>query len=86
MKVKSVKSCGIEPVYNITVDKYHNFLIHGGIIVKNCDALRYFAVTRLLPAERAAVPEPPDLGEDAVTDYDEEMTGGYVDESYLNYG
>ena len=49
------------------------------------DALRYFAITRLLAADRPMVPEPPDLDEEWVTDYDETMTGGEVDEGYLNY-
>lgn len=80
MRVKSVKICGIEPVYNITVEKFHNYLIHGGIIVKNCDALRYYAVTRLMKADRPAQPEPLEPGADRLTDYDAEMTGGDMDE------
>lgn len=86
MRLKRIRFCGIEPVYNITVNEFHNYLIHGGIIVKNCDALRYFAVTRLLAAEKAAEPDLPELGQERLTDYDEEMTGGYMDETYLNYG
>lgn len=49
------------------------------------DALRYYAVTRLLGAERPQTPELPDLDTAAVTDYDEEMTGGELDEGYLAY-
>lgn len=86
MKVKSVKRCGIEPVYNITVDEFHNYMIHSGIIVKNCDALRYYAVTRLMAASMPAGDEPPELGQERLTDYDAEMTGGDMDEGYLNYG
>lgn len=55
-------------------------------LTHDTDALRYFAVTRLLPAERAAVPEPPELGQERVTGYDEAMTGGDMNEGYLNYG
>lgn len=41
-KVKSVKYIGKEDVYNMEVDKYHNFSINGGLIVHNCmDCLRY---------------------------------------------
>lgn len=50
------------------------------------DALRYYAVTRLMGAERPAAPELPEPGQDHLTDYDEEMTGGDMDEGYLNYG
>lgn len=49
-----------------------------------CDALRYFAVTRTLGAE---MPEQPiERDEDAAVDYDEAMTGGDMDDSYLAYG
>ena len=49
------------------------------------DAIRYFAVTRTLGAERVAVPEEPEF-EDAAVDYDEEMTGGDMTDDYLAYG
>lgn len=55
-------------------------------LTHDTDALRYFAVTRLLAAEKAAEPDLPELGQERLTDYDEEMTGGYMDETYLNYG
>ena len=49
-----------------------------------CDALRYFCVTRTLGAElrEQSVEREPD----AAMDYDEAMTGGDVDDSYLSYG
>lgn len=43
-KVKSVKKIGNMPVYNMTVDEFHNYMIKGNVIVKNCDSLRYFCV------------------------------------------
>ena len=43
----------------MTVEEFHNYLIHGGIILKNCDAARYFAVTRTLGAEPVLVPVEP---------------------------
>ena len=43
-KVKSIKYVGKEPVYNITVHKYHNYLVKGGILSKNCDSLRCFCI------------------------------------------
>lgn len=55
-------------------------------ITHSVDALRYYAVTRLMRAERPVVPELPEPGQDRLTDYDEEMTGGDMDEGYLNYG
>lgn len=50
-RVKSIKYIGKQPVYNMTVDKVHNFLIGGDIIAKNCDMLRYFCVYWTLPAD-----------------------------------
>lgn len=50
------------------------------------DALRYYAVTRLMAASMPAGDEPPELGQERLTDYDAEMTGGDMDEGYLNYG
>lgn len=48
------------------------------------DSIRYYAVTRTLGAE---LPEQPVEQEpDAAVDYDEAMTGGDVDESYLAFG
>lgn len=49
------------------------------------DAIRYFAVTRTLGAERVEVPEEPEF-EDAAVDYDEEMTGGDMTDDYMTYG
>lgn len=49
------------------------------------DALRYFCITRTLGAElQAAEEDDDDL--DGVLDYDDEMTGGDMDASYLTYG
>ena len=49
-KVKSIKKIENQPVYNMTVDKYHNYLIQGGVVSKNCDALRYFCTWWVSPA------------------------------------
>ena len=49
------------------------------------DALRYFCITRTLGAEIMDSRED-DYDEDGVNDYDEEMTGGDMDASYLTYG
>lgn len=32
-------------MYNMEVDRYHNFAVNGGIVTHNCDALRYFCQT-----------------------------------------
>lgn len=40
-RVKNIKYIGKEDVYNMQVDKYHNFSVNGGYIAHNCDCLRY---------------------------------------------
>ena len=84
MRIKSIKPAGIEPVYNMTVEEFHNYLIHGGIILKNCDAARYFCVTRTLGAEMVA----PAIEEDDndLVDYDDVMTGRDITDDYMAYG
>lgn len=84
MRIKSIKPAGIEPVYNMTVEEYHNYLIHGGIILKNCDAARYFCVTRVLGAQKEEIRVQDDF--DTGDDYDDVMCGGDMNESYLSYG
>ncbi len=49
------------------------------------DALRYFCITRTLGAEMA-VDRSEDEDERDGTDYDDEMTGGDMSQSYLTYG
>ena len=39
--IKSIKHLGKQDVYNLTVDKHHNYLVNGGIVSKNCDTDRY---------------------------------------------
>ena len=46
MKVKSVRYVGKADVYNMTVEDTHDFVIQGGIIAHNCDAIRYFCMSR----------------------------------------
>ena len=49
------------------------------------DALRYFCITRTLGAQLPETADEPMPGE-ANADYDEEMTGGEMDLSYLTFG
>ena len=44
-KIKNISYAGKQDVYTLTVNKYHNYSICGGIISKNCDALRYAVFT-----------------------------------------
>lgn len=42
VRVKAVRRRSAEPVYNMEVERIHNFAVNGGLIVHNCiDATRY---------------------------------------------
>ena len=48
-KVKSVEFIGLDDVYNMEVDDHHNYSVNGGLILHNCDAIRYFVAGRPVP-------------------------------------
>lgn len=52
-KIKSIKPAGKADVYNITTKNHHNFIVAGGFVLHNCDALRYF-VSTVIKARRIA--------------------------------
>lgn len=54
VKIKSIKFIGIEDVYNLEVEEHHNFSINGGLIVHNCDSLRYLLMSRPRPSKEIA--------------------------------
>lgn len=81
--IASIKSAGVQPVYNMTVDKHHNYLIAGNIILKNCDAIRYGLIFRTMAAETEEVR--PDEEDEGLEDYDDAMTGGEAAASYIGY-
>ena len=81
-KVKSVKSVGIAQVFNMTVDVFHNFMIQGNAIVKNCDACRYFCISRVLKsAEEETAIERDELEQEE--EYESYMTGGEISSAYI---
>lgn len=45
--IKSITYLGKQDVYNMEVEKYHNFSINGGLIVHNSmDEIRYYIMSR----------------------------------------
>lgn len=41
-KISEIRLLPAEDVYNMEVEKYHNFSVNGGLIVHNCiDSVRY---------------------------------------------
>ena len=56
-RVRSVRKVGRADVYNMEVDEAHNFAIQGGLIVHNCEALRYGLMSRPSPKTIRPVPQ-----------------------------
>lgn len=48
-KIKSIEPIGQENVYNMEVEDHHNYSVNGGLIIHNCDAIRYFIAARPCP-------------------------------------
>lgn len=68
--IKSIKYCGKEPVYNITVRKHHNYFLKGGVLSKNCDSLRCFCIWWVrAPLPDRAKDDRPKWREDLIEDY-----------------
>ncbi len=53
-RVKAIRQAGFADVYNMEVENVYNFAVNGGLIVHNCDAIRYFAIYWTNPAPAAA--------------------------------
>lgn len=51
-KVKSIEEDGYEDVYCLNVPESGNFVANG-IVVKNCDSLRYAIATHIIPKLQA---------------------------------
>lgn len=84
MKISTIRRVGIAPVYNMTVKEHHNFMVAGNVILHNCDAVRYYCVSRVLPAEAILAKEEYwDDDEDGDEDYDQFMRGGEITADYL---
>lgn len=45
LEIESIEYAGKEDVYNMEVEKHHNYAVDGGIIIHNCDSIRYFCNT-----------------------------------------
>ena len=56
-KIKAIEYIGYEDVYNLYVPDVHNFACEG-IIVSNCDSLRYLVMARMDGAD-LRIPEKP---------------------------
>ena len=85
MKISRISKAGKEPVYNMVVDEFHNYMIHGGIILKNCDALRYYCISRTMPTLAPTEEYARDEFDDYEEDYEDAMTGGDATASYIAY-
>ena len=49
--IQDIKKIGKAPVYNMEVEKDHNFSVNDGVIVHNCmDSTRYFVRAAFAPS------------------------------------
>lgn len=49
--IESIEFDGCEDVYNMEVADNHNYAVNNGVILHNCDALRYFVKTMRIVSE-----------------------------------
>lgn len=77
VSVVSVYSCGVETVYNLTVDGEHEYFANG-VLVSNCDALRYSVMAVFENAEP--------IKKDVVPTYDEWVLNKILNEDKITGG
>ena len=65
-------------MYNMTVDGCHNYAIGSGLIVHNCEAMRYGLMSRPSPA-RIERPTAKILAFDPLGDTPRRAAGGFMD-------
>lgn len=82
MKIKTIEVIENQDVYNMFVDKYNNFSINGGIVVHNCDALRYFCNMRTAPSIKP-LKAPLDLSEWYDDEEQEEFITEKIPKGYI---
>lgn len=58
VKVAKVERSAGQPVYNLQTKTHHNFLVNSGIVVHNCDSIRYFAAARTQGSVKEPEPTP----------------------------
>ena len=85
VKISTIRRIGIAPVYNMTVKEHHNFMVAGNVILHNCDAVRYYCVSRVLPAEpeKKGEEEEWEDEDDNMEDYNTFMCGGEASAAYI---
>ena len=76
MKIKKISYIGKEDVYNMEVEGYHNYILNNGMVIKNCDAIRYFVAGRPYPSI-----DPEDGGFDINGEYNNDTMN-----SFLSFG
>lgn len=85
-RVKSVRVIGKEDVYNMEVENTHNYSINGGLIVHNCDALRYFAIQWARPNPLDVKSDETEWTADMWEDYNNASTQEERDQIIYIYG
>lgn len=84
-RIVTKRYLGKQKVYNMEVEGLHNFVTAGGIVLHNCDMLRYYCVSRTMRAEAQAADDAVENEDETEEDYDSYMTGGEVSAGYMAY-
>lgn len=85
-RIVTKRYLGKRKVFNMEVEGLHNYITAGGLVLHNCDMLRYYCVSRTMRAEaEKAETEAEDDEDENAEDYDTFMTGGAASADYLTY-
>jgi hypothetical protein len=84
-RIVTKRYLGKRKVFNMEVEGLHNFVTAGGIVLHNCDMLRYYCVSRTMRAEAQEAEEAIEDDDENEEDYDTFMTGGEVSADYMAY-
>lgn len=84
-KILSISPVGSMPVYDMYVYGLHNYITSGGTVLHNCDAIRYYCISRTLPTEIVKEQESYIDEDEYDEDYDSYMAGGEATASYIGF-
>ena len=84
-RIVTKRYLGKRKVFNMEVEGLHNYITAGGLVLHNCDMLRYYCVSRTMRAEAQEAEEAVEDEDENEEDYDAFMTGGEVSADYMAY-
>jgi hypothetical protein len=70
VKIKRITYIGKDDVYNMEVKDHHNYAVNGGLIISNCESIRYGCMSRPGKTEIYSSPDLSKLPVDCLEDWD----------------